>query len=96
MLKEIQSRLFDLGAAVATPVQTSSIKKKAFTEVNAHSKYCQLLSPTCLSERGLRPIDKCMIIQDIVTYCINQFTDYTSHGYCIFLFTSPDRKKAFS
>lgn len=33
MLKEIQSRLFDLGAAVATPVQTSSIRKKAYTEV---------------------------------------------------------------
>ena len=33
MLKEIQSRLFDLGAAVATPVQTSSSRKKAYTEV---------------------------------------------------------------
>ena len=33
MLREIQSRLFDLGAAVATPVQTSSSRKKAYTEV---------------------------------------------------------------
>ena len=33
MLKEIQSRLFDLGAAVATPVQTSSSRKRAYTEV---------------------------------------------------------------
>lgn len=32
MLSEIQSRLFDLGAAVATPVQTSSMKKKVYTE----------------------------------------------------------------
>ena len=32
MLSEIQSRLFDLGAAVATPVQTSSQKKKVYTE----------------------------------------------------------------
>jgi cob(I)alamin adenosyltransferase len=32
MLIEIQSRLFDLGAAVATPVQTSSNRKKAYTE----------------------------------------------------------------
>lgn len=31
MLTEIQSRLFDLGAAVATPVQTSSEEKKAYT-----------------------------------------------------------------
>lgn len=30
---EISSRLFDLGAAVATPVATSSTKKKAYTEV---------------------------------------------------------------
>ena len=36
MLKEIQSRLFDLGAAVATPVQTSSVRKKAYTEVQKH------------------------------------------------------------
>ena len=34
MLSEIQSRLFDLGAAVATPVQTSSAKKKMYTEVS--------------------------------------------------------------
>lgn len=32
MLIEIESRIFDLGAAVATPVQTSSLKKKAYTE----------------------------------------------------------------
>ncbi len=32
MLSEIQSRLFDLGAAVATPVQTSSVRKKVYTE----------------------------------------------------------------
>ena len=31
---EISSRLFDLGAAVATPVATSSIRKLAYTEVN--------------------------------------------------------------
>jgi cob(I)alamin adenosyltransferase len=31
-LAEIQSRLFDLGAAVATPMQTSSSEKKSFTE----------------------------------------------------------------
>ena len=34
MLSEIQSRLFDLGAAVATPIQTSSAKKKMYTEVS--------------------------------------------------------------
>lgn len=39
MLKEIQSRLFDLGAAVATPVQTSSSRKKAYTEVRIHSHH---------------------------------------------------------
>ena len=39
MLKEIQSRLFDLGAAVATPVQTSSSRKKAYTEVIIHSHH---------------------------------------------------------
>lgn len=32
MLAEIQSRLFDLGAAVATPVQTSSEEKRQYTE----------------------------------------------------------------
>lgn len=32
MLAEISSRIFDLGGAVATPVQTSSLKKKAYTE----------------------------------------------------------------
>lgn len=30
---EISSRLFDLGAAVATPVQASSTRKLAYTEV---------------------------------------------------------------
>lgn len=39
MLKEIQSRLFDLGAAVATPVQTSSSRKKAYTEVRTNSHH---------------------------------------------------------
>ena len=38
MLSEIQSRLFDLGAAVATPVQTSSAKKKLYTEVGDHQQ----------------------------------------------------------
>jgi hypothetical protein len=33
MLCEIQSRLFDLGAAVATPAQTSPTHKLAYTEV---------------------------------------------------------------
>jgi len=32
MLREIQSRLFDLGAAVATPIQSSSSEKKAYTK----------------------------------------------------------------
>lgn len=31
MLSEIQSRLFDLGAAIATPAQTSSDEKKEYT-----------------------------------------------------------------
>jgi ATP:cob(I)alamin adenosyltransferase len=35
MLIEIESRIFDLGAAVATPVQTSSLKKKAYTEFSS-------------------------------------------------------------
>ena len=38
MLSEIQSRLFDLGAAVATPVQTSSAKKKLYTEVGDYQQ----------------------------------------------------------
>lgn len=49
MLKEIQSRLFDLGAAVATPVQTSSSRKKAYTEVTdvtTFQLYCIVLSST--------------------------------------------------
>ena len=33
LFSEISSRLFDLGAAVATPVQASSTRKKAYTEV---------------------------------------------------------------
>ncbi len=34
-LIEIQSRLFDLGAAIATPVQTSSESKLAYTEFSS-------------------------------------------------------------
>ena len=33
MIAEIQSQLFDLGAAIATPIQTSSDSKKKYTEV---------------------------------------------------------------
>lgn len=33
LFSEISSRLFDLGAAVATPVQASSTRKLAYTEV---------------------------------------------------------------
>jgi cob(I)alamin adenosyltransferase len=47
MLKEIQSRLFDLGAAVATPVQTSSSRKKAYTEVMDVKKF-QLYSSSMI------------------------------------------------
>ena len=32
-LTEIQSRLFDLGAAIATPISNSSEEKKKYTEV---------------------------------------------------------------
>eukprot|EP01041_Mallomonas_annulata_P005789 gene5789-11691_t len=35
MIAEIQSRLFDLGAAIATPVQTSSEEKKLYTEFSS-------------------------------------------------------------
>ena len=35
VLAEIQSRLFDLGAAVATPFQTSSDEKRLYTEFSA-------------------------------------------------------------
>lgn len=42
MLKEIQSRLFDLGAAVATPVQTSSSRKKAYTEVRTNTHHSSI------------------------------------------------------
>lgn len=34
IFSEISSRIFDLGAAVATPVETSSTRKLAYTEVN--------------------------------------------------------------
>lgn len=35
MVMEIQSRLFDLGAAIATPIETSSNEKRAYTKFSA-------------------------------------------------------------
>lgn len=48
---EIQSRIFDLGAAIATPVNSSSEEKLKYTQVSIHAlEFVKLINSTTFAK----------------------------------------------